>query len=86
MDGSIAGLDLTGKHLVVKKDIHLPEFQAISQRVFLARGGFGCRAGAIGNAVFGTYVVDGEQCRRERRDFERLATPEEVEAAAKGTK
>jgi hypothetical protein len=79
---SIKGVDLKGKHVVIKADVLRPDYRDIGNRIFLAKGGFGCSPTARGTAVFGTFVKDGNDDRMERYDIERLATDEEVQIAA----
>lgn len=46
-------------------------------RAFICRGGFGCSPHTGGTAVFGTFLVDGEEARIEGYDIERRATIKE---------
>lgn len=66
-EGSIAG-----KVVIIRKSALLPEYQLMDRR-FKASGGFGCNIDSIGNAVFGTWLVDGESCRQERFQVEGIA-------------
>jgi hypothetical protein len=54
-----------------KEPFQKPEFQ-----LFLARGGFGCDPNKMGNAVFGTFLEDGEECRMERYQIVGILKPE----------
>jgi len=78
---SIDGVDLEGKHVVIDASRMGPNYQDLTWRVVLAKGGFGCSPTAMGTAVFIEHVRDGDQARYERYYVERLATPEEVAAA-----
>jgi hypothetical protein len=83
----INSLNLEGRVVVLSKRAVKPEYHAVVERVFEARGGFGCSPTAGGSAVFGTFLVDGENARFSRGDVERLATDEEVaEARAEATR
>lgn len=85
--GNNVGQDITGKFVLLHEDWfreslqeHIKEHP--EERVFLALGGFGCSPDTMGNAVFGMFVVDGEECRVEGYNLDnRLATKAEVEAA-----
>lgn len=79
MKSKLAEVDLTNKYAVLREDILLPEYRAIKYRIVLCTGGFGCTPHTLGRAVFTTALYDGEESRWNRSDFERLATPEEVE-------
>lgn len=77
-------IDLTGKAVVILAKYHNADFQALEQRIFQVDAkspGFGALPNTTGRALYGHYVVDGENCRREGYEVERLATPAEVEAA-----
>lgn len=78
---SIDGVDLEGKHVLLREDVLAPEWRDPTWRVALAKGGFGCHPGLRGKAVLVEHVRDGDSSRFERYEIERLATPEEVEAA-----
>ncbi len=69
--------------MVLREDRLAPAYRDITWRVFRADGGFGCSPSAIGTAVMGEHVRDGERARWERYDIERLATAEETDAAWK---
>lgn len=77
-DLSIDGVDLTDQAFVLKESVMAPEFRELKWRVWRALGGFGCSPTARGSAVFARCVEDGEECRWERYQIERLATQDEV--------
>jgi hypothetical protein len=60
------------KVVVVKESYFSPEY-ASKDRRFAVSGGFGCHPEALGTAVFGKFVLDGERTRVERYDIEGLA-------------
>jgi len=62
-----------GKVVVVRKAALAPAYQQMLDRRFLAAGGFGCNPSALGNAVFGMYLSDGEECRIERYEIAGVA-------------
>lgn len=49
--------------------------------VFCASGGFGCDPDAMGSAVFGEFIADGDNNRCERCMFDDFATKEQIDAA-----
>jgi len=60
--------------LAVNRDIHKPEYQTTEWLLFVAKGGFGMLDHTIGSAIFGYYLADGEECRREGYDFDPALT------------
>lgn len=62
--------DLTNKVVVLNR---LYYTGTENERHFLCLSGFGCSPYAIGNAIFGKFVFDGEECRIERYEVEKLA-------------
>ena len=60
------------KVVVIKRSFFSPEY-ADKDRRFEVSGGFGCHPEALGTAVFGKFVLDGERTRVERYDIEGLA-------------
>jgi hypothetical protein len=60
------------KIVVIKRSFFSPEY-ADKDRRFVVSGGFGCHAEALGTAVFGKFMLDGERTRVERYDIEGLA-------------
>jgi hypothetical protein len=73
LEGQI--LIVSPKHMVENwTDEYLaPEFQ-----LFKAIGGFGCKPGSLGSAVFGNFLEDGESCRMERFEILGVLKPELV--------
>ena len=74
-------INIEDKFVVLAENEMSAKYRDITWRIFHAKGGFGCYPNTNGSAVFGSYVRDGEECRRERYQFERLATDKEVQAA-----
>jgi len=66
---SVAGIDLEGKVVLIRKSYFKPEY-ADGDRRFKCEGGFGCKPYLSGTAVFGTFLSDGEQARINRGDVE----------------
>lgn len=61
--------DMKGKifvlsHTAMKEEYWSPEYQ-----LWLAKGGFGCQANAIGRAVYATCLYDGEETRWSREQI-----------------
>lgn len=79
--GNALNEDITGRHVVLREDSLKSEYADITWRVFHAQGGFGCSPDTAGNAMFGTFVRDGEEVRMQGYHVERFATDAEVEAA-----
>jgi hypothetical protein len=73
-------LDLAGKTVVLSEKFY--DGDTIG-RVFLCKGGFGCQVFLLGKAIGGEFIADGETCRVEGNEVERLATQEEIEEANK---
>ena len=75
----VSSVDLKGRYAVLKlrEGDDIPAFR----RVVLCTGGFGCSPKALGTAVFGKELVNGNEYRYDRFSFERLATAEEVDEA-----
>jgi len=78
---SITGIDLEGKHVVLREDRIAAPYRDITWRTVLATGGFGCSPSAMGRAVFVEHLRDGDKGRFNRDDVERLASDREVEQA-----
>ncbi len=73
--------DLKGQTVIMAAKYFQPEYAEPYRRVFRVRGGFGASPVTGGNALFGTFLADGESCRMEGWQVERFATPAEVTAA-----
>lgn len=73
--------DLLGKVVVLSKDYLKPEWHDLKKRLFKVAGGFGASPHTIGGAIFGEFLFDGEKCRMEGYQVERLATEAEVKEA-----
>jgi hypothetical protein len=62
-------LDFEGKVLVMSTDTLKESCWSQQNQLWLATGGFGCRANSSGRAVFATCLGDGEEARFNRSDF-----------------
>lgn len=67
-----------GEVVIIKKDILKPAFQA--DRRFEVLGGFGMNSFTTGRALFGKFLVDGEETRMSGYDIDK----EETEAFQAG--
>jgi hypothetical protein len=54
---------------ILKVETFKPEYQKPQYQLFRIQCGFGASPSKMGNAVFGYFCVDGEECRQERYDF-----------------
>lgn len=68
--------DLEGKVVIMSKKFY--KGQTEEERKFLCLGGFGCKADCMGNAVFGKFLIDGEECRVERYEIEKLSPDQTI--------
>lgn len=66
----------SGEVVVIDKKYHKKEFHDLKFRLFIARGGFGMQEATAGRAIYGEYVCDGEECRREGYEISKLETEE----------
>ena len=53
-----------------------PEYRTPENQLFRLGGGFGVSPSKIGNACFGYFCADGEECRLERYMFLGIANEE----------
>ena len=67
----IAGENLTGKVVIVRKSFFRREF-AEGDRIFKCESGFGCDPDSAGTKVFGTFLSDGEKTWIRRSDVEQV--------------
>ena len=77
--------DITGQvvvlaHTKLKRRYQLPRFQLIK-----ATGGFGCKEGSLGSAVFGRFIADGEDASYRRSDFIGIADADLIAQALADT-
>lgn len=81
--GNSLGIELGGKYVVLRKSSFAEDggYGSAVKRVFLVGGGFGASNFTMGTALMGTFVFDGEQCRWDSYNVERLATEPEIEEA-----
>ena len=64
-----AGLDYTGKVLVLRPDVMKESCWSPQNCLWEAYAGFGCSPTAMGRAVYATCLGDGERARWDRGDF-----------------
>lgn len=79
----LLGIDLKGKTVLVRKSFFKPEY-ADKDRRFKCESGFGCSPDLAGRAVFGTFLLDGEEARINRSDIERVCEESELSAVPQG--
>lgn len=72
ISGPITSLELEGRTVVIRANRLRPEF-ADKDRRFVCECGYGCKPFLIGRAVFGRFLIDGEECRVDRGDIEGIA-------------
>jgi hypothetical protein len=77
------GEDITGKLVVVRPEVMQRDRRTADYQYFLADGGNGCRADAIGSAVFGQTLYTGKRLRWERANILGLADLEKLPVWAK---
>ncbi len=78
--GNNLNIELDKKYIILRSGKHGFKGNDI-ERVFYCDGGFGCSSATSGNAIFGKFVFDGEECRVEGYQVERLATETEIKQA-----
>lgn len=78
--GNLTGLILVLDHTRLNRRYQLPRFQIVK-----AIGGFGCKEGAMGTAVFGMCLADNEEARWRRHDFIGIASDNLVQEAIADT-
>ena len=61
---------------IIKLETLVPEYQEPEFQLFRIWGGFGASPSKMGNAVFGYFCADGEECRQERHYFIGIANEE----------
>ncbi|MDR0884526.1 MAG: DUF3849 domain-containing protein [Oscillospiraceae bacterium] len=69
IEGDIHQQDFKGKLLILRDDVLNEASRTPENQLFLASSGFGCSPDASGRAVFGAFLIDGEQARFARQDF-----------------
>lgn len=80
--GSRSG-EYEGELVVIRPDILQRDKQTADYQLCYATGGFGCRAGAGGRAVFCRTVYDNREMRYDRTDVLGIIKPERVPDWAK---
>jgi hypothetical protein len=68
-EGDVYRQDFKGKLLILRDTTLKESCRTPENQLFLAHGGFGCSPDAVGRAVFGEFLIDGEQARFARQDF-----------------
>lgn len=63
------GINLEGKIVIVKSKYCKGSEK---ERRFKCLGGFGCSPNTAGTAVFGRFLIDGEECRIEGNQIDKL--------------
>ena len=61
--------DYENKILIVRASWLKEKYRSPENQLFLAQSGFGCDPAASGRAVFGEFLIDGEELRLNRDDF-----------------
>jgi len=61
--------DYKGKILIVSASWLGENYKSPENQLFLAQSGFGCSPSAVGRAVSGQFLIDGENARLDRGDF-----------------
>lgn len=77
------GENIEGKLVVIRPDIMYQDRRTADYQYFLADGGNGCRAEAIGCAVFGQNLYTSKRSRWERADILGIADLEKLPGWAK---
>ncbi len=67
--GNSLNINLIGKTVVLSKRHYKGSEE---DRTFKCEGGFGCYPSMGGRAIFGHFVKDGEKCRVEGYEIEKL--------------
>lgn len=75
----MTGAQLKGRVLVFKPSALIESYRQKDRR-FLAQGGFGCNPSAMGTAVYGVCLEDGEKARWERYHFMGFAADSTIPA------
>ncbi|MDR0530891.1 MAG: DUF3849 domain-containing protein [Oscillospiraceae bacterium] len=70
--------DVAGHVLVLRPEVLADEFKTPECQLFLANYGNGCRPSAIGRAIYGRFLCDGEQACFNREDFFGALLPEHL--------
>jgi hypothetical protein len=78
--GDLTNQVLVISHIKLNRRYQIPRFQ-----LFKATGGFGCKEGSLGSAVFGYHLADSEQARWDRSDFIGIADKDLVTRAMADT-
>lgn len=66
---------------IINADWFKAEYRIPDNQLFRIHGGFGASPSKMGNAVFGEFCADGEQCRVERYNFIGIADEETTKYA-----
>jgi hypothetical protein len=68
-EGDVHRQDLKGKLLILRDTTLRESCRTPENQIILASCGFGCSPNAVGRAVFGEFLIDGEKARFDRQDF-----------------
>ena len=77
------GENIEGKLVVIRPIVMHRDRRTADYQYFFADGGNGCRADAIGHAVFGQNLYTGKRARWERSDILGIADPDKLPQWAK---
>lgn len=72
------GENIEGKLVIIRPDVMHRDRRTADYQYFFADGGNGCRAEAIGRAVFGQNLYTGIRARWERADILGIADPDKL--------
>ena len=78
---AVEGASNAGCVSTIEAERFKAEHRIADNQLFRISGGFGASPSKMGNAVFGEFCVDGEQCRIERHDFIGIADEETTKYA-----
>ncbi len=70
--------ELAGHVVIIEAEYLKPELDRPELRAFRVRDGFGANSYTSGNALMGTFLYDGDECRLEGYMVERFATEDEI--------
>ena len=62
--------------LVIKSESLDKNYRNAANQLFTAFSGFGCDPHKMGTAVYGEFLIDGEETRFERSDFLGIVKPD----------
>lgn len=65
-----------GEVVVIKASVLRPEFQALDERLFVCKHGYGMSHETRGTAIWGAYLKDADECRHEGTEIDPDETAE----------